>query len=216
MKNKKVILFDLDGTLTNSAPGIFNSLRYALRKFSIETIPQPVLESFIGPSLKYSFSKHFFIDEKDVFKAIKYYREYYVDKGMFENKLYNGIEDLLFELKKKDKILNIASSKPSVYVTKILQYFKILHYFDHAVGAKIDGSHSDKVELINENLALYPQLRKKDFVIIGDRNWDIIGAKKAEIDSIGVKYGFAEENELEEAGATIVVNSVNELQDILL
>ena len=174
MKGKKVILFDLDGTLTNSATGIFNSLRYALKRFSIETIPQPVLESFIGPSLKYSFSKHFFIEEKDVFKAIKYYRECYTDKGMYENKLYGGVEELLFELKKKDKILNIASSKPTIYINKILQHFNILHYFNHVIGAKINGSHSDKAELINENLALYPQLKKMDFVMVGDRNWDVI------------------------------------------
>lgn len=216
MKSKKVILFDLDGTLTNSAPGIFNSLRYALKKFSIETVPQSVLESFIGPSLKYSFSKHFFIDEKDVFKAIKYYREYYTDKGMYENNLYDGIEGLIFELKKKDKILNIASSKPTVYVKEILQHFNILHYFDHLIGAKMDGSHSDKVELINENLTLYPQLKKKDFVMIGDRNWDIIGAKEAKIDVIGVKYGFAKENELEEAGANLIVNSVEDLGNLLI
>lgn len=216
MKDKKVILFDLDGTLTNSAPGIFNSLRYALKKFSIETIPQSVLESFIGPSLKYSFSKHFFIDEKDVFKVIKYYRAYYTEKGMYENKLYDGIEDLLFELKKKDKILNIASSKPTIYVNEILQHFKILHYFDHVIGAKIDGSHSDKIDLINENLNLYPEMEKKDFVMIGDRNWDIIGAKKAKINSIGVNYGFAKENELEEAKATVIVDSVINLKNVLM
>ncbi|NOZ45548.1 MAG: HAD hydrolase-like protein [Chlorobi bacterium] len=215
MRNKKLIIFDLDGTITNSEKGIFNSLKFAVHKFGITEINQTVLDEFIGPSLKYSFSKHFFSNPADVVNAVKYYREYYAVKGIFENELYDGIENTLKQLKLNNKILCIASSKPLIYVKKIAKHFKIEHYFKHITGAEINGTLSDKAELIEQIINFFPKVEKEEIVMIGDRNWDVSGAKKAGIDVIGVTYGFGSLQELQDAGANEIALNTEDILSLV-
>jgi len=202
--NKKYILFDMDGTITDSKPGILNSMRHAMRGFGVE-IPDSELESysfFLGPPLRDSFRAlkiKFKLDNMSEKAAVAKYREYYVPTGMFENSLYPGIEELLKSLKNSGKIIILATSKAEKYAKMILERFKISNYFDLTVGSELDGRRSDKSEVILYALNQYGLVspeKKQQAVMIGDRNHDIIGAAAAGITSVGVLYGYGSLEEL--------------------
>lgn len=213
------ILFDLDGTLTDSKIGITTCVQYALHKMGIEEPDPDRLEPFIGPPLIDSFREFYGMNEEEAVRAVEYYRERFSTVGLFENEVYPGIPDLLAELKQKGRKLAIASSKPTVYVKKILEYFSIYEYFDIIVGSELDGTRCRKEEVVEEaleQLSADDKFRKRDAVMIGDRKFDIEGAKAHQIPSIGVNYGYAADNELVEAGADCVVGNVKELSEVLL
>ena len=213
----KYLLFDLDGTLTDSQEGITKSVSYALINLGVEDLPEDTKLRFIGPPLKDSFQKYCGFDEETTEKAIALYRERYSKVGKFENRPYEGIPELLKKLKDDDRVLVIASSKPTGFVEDILSKFKIREYFDVVSGADMAGIKCEKEDVIKEALdILNLQKGSKDVVMIGDRNYDIYGAKYFELDSIGVNYGFAfDKNELKDAGATYVVDTVEELDKLL-
>lgn len=228
------ILFDLDGTLTDPKIGITTCVQYALHKMGIEEPDLDKLEPFIGPPLTDSFCDFYGMDNQKAGQAVVYYRERFSTVGLFENEVYPGIPQMLEALKEAGKKLAIASSKPTVFVKQILEHFEICQYFDVIVGSEIDGTRSRKEEVVEEALRQllpgmrYNQLRKGnialtkggqadcEIVMVGDRRFDIEGAKEYGIVSIGAAYGYAEEGELAEAGADIIVGTVEDLKKVLL
>ncbi|WP_297426247.1 HAD family hydrolase [Clostridium sp.] len=213
--NFEYILFDLDGTLTDSGEGITKSVQYALKSFGIVVDNLKDLNKFIGPPLKDSFKKFYNFDDEKAELGLKKYREYFADKGIYENSLYDGIVEVLEALKKNNKKIILATSKPEVYAKEILRHFKIDHYFTFAAGADFEETRVNKGDVIRYalNEAGVSDLSKA--VMIGDREHDIIGAKENNIKSIGVLYGYGDVIELTQARADQIVKSVDELINIL-
>ncbi len=212
---KKYLLFDLDGTLTNSMEGITNSVAYALRYYGIIEEDRQKLCKFIGPPLKESFMKYYGFDEEKAEEAIWKYREYFQNGGMFENEVYEGIPELLQKQKEAGKILLVATSKPTVYTKQILEHFQLDTYFDDVQGSNLDGSRVKKAEVIDYVLKVNEITDKSQAVMIGDRNHDILGGQTCGLDTIGVLYGFGDRKELEEAGAGAIAENVSELAELL-
>lgn len=215
----KYILFDLDGTLTDPKIGITSSVQYALKQFGIEEPDLDKLEPFIGPPLRDSFMEFYGFTEAQAEEAVAKYRERFQDIGIFENKVYKGIPQLLKNLKAEGRKLAIASSKPTVFVERILKHFKIDRYFDVVVGSELDGTRDTKEEVVQEALQQLFEGKQPDraeTVMIGDRMYDIQGAKAWFLQSIGVTYGYGSEEELRQAGANYVVKSVAQLEELLL
>lgn len=215
MNSFETVLFDLDGTLTDPREGIINSIRYALKKFGIEEQDDQFLEGFIGPPLQDSFKRFYSFDEQKAMKAVEYYRVYFSKTGIYENKLYPGISQLLKKLVNLDKTLAVATSKPTVFAEQILKYFKLFDYFNLVVGSNLDGTRTAKKEIVEYVLDNLDKDNDRNAVMIGDRSYDVIGAKENGISSIGVLYGYGKTGELEEAGADYLVNTVAELTDLL-
>lgn len=215
------ILFDLDGTLTDPKIGITSSVQYALRALGIEEPSLDKLEPFIGPPLSDSFREFYGLDEKQIETAIAKYRERFHDQGIYENEIYPGIAVMLAALKASGKKLSIASSKPTQFVERILDYFEIRTYFDVIVGSNMDGTRSKKEEVVEEALrqlvpfGMTPDQKKAAVAMVGDRRFDIEGAKEHGITSVGVSFGYAPEGELEQAGADFIVDTVDALLEVL-
>ena len=210
-----VILVDLDGTLTDPGLGITNSVAHALEKRNIKVSDRTSLYKFIGPPLQDSFEQFYGFSQDECMAAIEDYREYFSDKGIFENELYDGIEDLLQSLKAAGKKVVLATSKPEEFAIKILKYFKIDSYFDFIAGATMDGTRSRKVDVIRYALEQLEITDLSTTVMIGDRKYDILGAVDAGIDSIGVLYGYGNYQELEAAGATYIAEKVTDILPLI-
>ncbi|MGB5824248.1 MAG: HAD family hydrolase [Proteocatella sp.] len=213
--NKKYILFDLDGTLTDPFMGITQSVQYALEHFNIKVEDLHQLSRFIGPPLKMSFQEYYKLTEEQSEKAVKKYRERFSDIGIFENEIYEGIKDMLEELIENGKVILMATSKPEAYAKRIADFFDLTQYFTQICGSEFDGRRQDKAEVIQLLMENQMIEDKAQVIMIGDRKHDIIGANKTEIESIGVAYGYGGNAELKEAGATYIVNSVAELRELL-
>ncbi len=211
----KIILFDLDGTLIDPRVGKTKSSQYALKKFGIDEDLNNLLR-FIGPPLNKSFQEYYGFSEEKSMEAVAYYREYYIPKGMYENTIYEGIPELLKKLKKAHKKLFVVTSQPTEFAEKILKHHNLETFFQQTVGCKMDLSNADKTSLVNETLLLLPKAQKEDFVMIGDREHDIIGAKVNGIDSIGVTYGFGSLDEITAINPTSIAESVEDLEKYLL
>lgn len=215
------ILFDLDGTLTDPKLGITSSVQYALRALGIEELSLEKLEPFIGPPLADSFEEFYGLKEEQVEMAIAKYRERFRDQGIYENEIYPGIAEMLAALKANGKKLSIASSKPTPFVERILDYFDIRMYFDHIIGSNLDGTRSRKEEVVGEALrqmlpaGMTPAEKKASVAMVGDRKFDIEGAREHGITSVGVSFGYAPEGELEQAGADYIVDTVDALLEVL-
>lgn len=216
MKQYKYLLFDLDGTITDSETGITRCVEYALNYFGIQVNDMHELSPFIGPPLLDSFKDFYhFTDEQAIIATAKY-RERYTDKGIFENELYPGIKELLADAQRKDKTVILATSKPEIFAKRILDYFELSSYFSFVAGSGLDGSLHTKTDVINHILQSNNITELSTVVMIGDRKHDIIGAKNVGIDSIGVLYGFGDYKELSEAGATYIVEDITALRKLLL
>lgn len=212
---QKVILFDLDGTITDPKIGITKSFQYALQHFGIQVDNLDALEPVIGPPLKKSFSEFYHLSEDQIERAIEKYRERFSTVGLYENEIYDGMENLLKELSEAGYILEIASSKPTVFVEKICKHFKIKQYFTHIVGSFLDGRRGEKEEVVEEAIRL-SKATPDHIIMVGDRIYDVIGAHKKGIAVIGVSYGYGGRQELEEAGADVIVDTVAQLREELL
>ncbi|MGM0652398.1 MAG: HAD family hydrolase [Bacillota bacterium] len=216
MKNNyNHILFDLDGTLTDSAEGVTRSVQYALRQYNIDAALEE-LRSFIGPPLHQSFIEVYGFSKQEAYRAVEYYRDYYRDMGIFENEVYPGIPELLDNLYQSRKKIYLATSKPVFFAEKILSYFKLDHYFTTIAGSNLDGSRVEKQEVIAHVLENNKMLNIDETVMVGDRKHDIIGARTWNLNSIGVTYGYGSLEELQEAAPTLQATSVPELQELLL
>jgi len=214
----QTILFDLDGTLTDPREGITKSVQYALEHFGIEEPDLEKLEFFIGPPLKEEFMRYCGFDETKGREAVDKYRERFSTIGLFENKMFEGVDGMLETLKESGKKIAVASSKPTIFVERILAHFNIQKYFDVIVGSELDGTRTDKAEVVAEALRQLgvEQACRESIVMVGDRKHDVMGARKEGVDSIGVLFGFGGRKELEEAGAAHIVASVTELTTLLL
>lgn len=216
MHKYKIILFDLDGTISDPKIGITKSVQYALQKMNIYEPDIDKLECFIGPPLQVSFAEYYDFDEREIQKAIDFYRERFKEKGMFENDLYSQIPLLLKSLYEQKFILAVATSKPTIFAEQILQYFNISQFFDLVVGSNLDGTRSSKTEIIQYILNKYHNHKLNEFIMIGDRKHDIIGAINTGIDSIGVTFGYGSLEELRHCKPTYIVNNIDQLKEILM
>lgn len=216
---KKYFLFDLDGTLTDPKEGITTCVQYALHSLGIEEPDLDKLESFIGPPLKDSFMEFYGMDEEQAQAAVKKYRERFNDKGLYENEIYPGIAPMLQMLSEKGFRLAVASSKPTVFVEKILEHFGIRQYFKVVVGSELDGSRTSKDQVVMEALRQLfgaKPILYHEVYMIGDRRFDVEGARAMKVESVGVTYGYGGMEELREAHADYIVESVEELREFLL
>lgn len=203
------ILFDLDGTLTEPAEGITNSVCYALKKFGIESKPEDELR-FIGPPLHESFQIFYGMSVADSFRAVDYYREYFTPKGIYENRLYDGIPEALDRLIGKGYTLAVASSKPEVYVMQILEHFSIADRFAVVVGSELNGDRTDKAEVVAEALARL-EAQPEECCMIGDRLHDIVGAHKCGMLAAGVLWGYGSREEFDRASADAVFETIEQM-----
>ena len=205
------IFFDLDGTLTDPGLGITNSAAYALKKWNIEVKSRESLYRFIGPPLVDSFQQYYGFTPEDALKAVDDYREYFRDKGLFENEVYEGVEALLKELKARGKKLAVATSKPEVFAVRILKHFGLDKYFEVIAGATMDSSRSKKADVIAWAIECLGDVDLSRSVMIGDRDHDVLGARQIGMDSIGVLFGYGDRAEHEKAGATWIAETVPDI-----
>lgn len=209
------VLFDLDGTLTDPGVGITNSVAYALKKYGIEVEDKTSLYKFIGPPLKCSFEKYYGFSEEDSLKAVAYYREYFRDKGIYENEIFDGVKELLERIKKSGRRIILATSKPDEFANTVLDYFGISQYFDFVAGATMEPDRIHKADVITYALKKCGITDLSKAVMIGDREQDIFGAKYNGIDSIGVLFGYGDSEELQNAGATYIAESIEDIFELL-
>lgn len=234
---KHIILFDLDGTLTDPMEGITKSVQYALKAYGIIEEDLAKLCPFIGPPLTESFKEFYGFSDKEAREAISIFHEYFVKKGIYENQAYDGIKQMLKELKQAGFVLAVATSKPELFAEQILEYFDLRSYFELVGGSDMDEKirvkKGDVIHYTLERLGCreivdgkengkrwyWKQHDKEELcsiMMVGDRKHDVIGAKETGIPCIGVLYGYGNKKELEEAGAVKVVESVEELKEVLL
>lgn len=209
------VLFDLDGTLIDSEQGITESASYALAKFGIIEDPEN-LRHFIGPPLFQSFSVFYGFSEEKSAKAVEYYREYFGEKGVYQNTVYDGIETLLQKLHAEGKTLILATSKYEYYAKLIIEYLGFSKYFTFAAGSLKDGRRGTKAEVITYILEQMGITDRSRAVMIGDRKHDIEGANETGLDSIGVLYGFGDYEELTSHGATHIAKNTDEIFEIVM
>ncbi|MBE6787356.1 MAG: HAD family hydrolase [Ruminococcaceae bacterium] len=210
------ILFDLDGTLTDPAIGITNGVMYALEKYGIKVEDRKQLYCFIGPPLIDAFMKYYGFSESDAKQAVAYYREFFRRTGIYENRVYDGVEEMLETLKKSGKILILATSKPQEFAEIVLNHFDLMKYFDCVVGATFDGTLNYKSDVIRVALQRGKVSDIEKAVMIGDRHHDIEGANQNNLKSVGVLYGFGDRKELENAGAHYLAKTPKDLLEILI
>ncbi len=212
------ILFDLDGTISDPKPGITASARYALAKLGVERPNLDELEHFIGPPLKETFRDRYGFTPEKTRLAVQYYREYFADRGIFENTIYPGIAALLHDLREAGKALGLATSKPAVFAERILAYFNIRFHFEAIAGATLDDSVSKKEEVIRQALSELGGLDPLDAVMVGDTLYDLDGAVGNGLDFIGVRwgYGFGRETPGADGRRIRYVDDVGQLRAALI
>ncbi|MCZ6681203.1 MAG: HAD family hydrolase [Candidatus Poribacteria bacterium] len=212
----QVVLFDLDGTLTDPKIGITKSVQYALSKFNTVEDNLDNLERFIGPPLFESFQKYYSFNESEARAAVGFYREYFSEFGLYENVVYPGIHDLLADLESQARKLIVATSKPTPFANTILEHFSLSDYFSSIVGSNLDGTHASKTEIIGSILSDFPGSQKAHTAMVGDREHDVLGARNNGIDSIAVTYGYGSLTELQNASPTHCASSVEDLTRLLV
>lgn len=212
----KYIFLDLDGTLTDSKEGILNCIKYALSKFGIEENDNNKLMKYAGPPLYVSFTTFNGFDDEKAKKAIEYYRERFATIGIFENRAYDGAEELLQKLTAAGRILVLATSKPLVYAEQIVKKYRLRPYLKFISGAELDGTRDSKTEVIEYAIKKTKITDRSKIIMVGDRRQDILAAKECGITSCGVRFGYAEEGELENAGADYIADDFDELYKILI
>ena len=216
MKNYSTVFFDLDGTLVDSGEGVRNSVEYALKKFGIEVENKDSLSCFIGPPLTVSFKTFYGFDDENADRGVAYYREYYKDKGIFEGYVYDGIEETLKRLKDAGKRVMVATSKPEEYAKRVLEKFGIAKYFDFIAGATMDEkTRANKIEIMQyafDSCGASPS----DTIMVGDRLFDIEGAKHFGMECIAVLFGYGSYEEFKQYGAEYIVETPKDIADLIL
>ena len=211
-----VMFFDLDGTLTDPGEGITKSVQYALAQNGIQVADRRELYCFIGPPLKNSFMKYYGFSTEQAMRAIYQYREYFRKQGIFENLLYPGMSDLLSQLQKAGKRLIVATSKPELFARQILEHFQISSCFEYIAGADMEETRVNKDQVIRYALDTCHIEEVSKVLMVGDREYDVLGARALGMDCVGVLYGYGSREELENAGAAYLAESVPALEKLLL
>lgn len=209
------IFFDLDGTIIDSEPGIVASLQYALKKTGAEISDLATLRKFIGPPLMDSFQKHCGFTAMQAAKAIEFYREYYTDRGMLECRPYPGIDALLREIFDAGGKILLATSKPEVYARRILEHFQLARYFFYIAGSSLDENRANKDAVLMYAIKQSGIQFAGSAVMVGDREYDVLGAKKVGMPCIGVLYGYGGEAELLSAGAYALASTPAEVAKLI-
>ena len=215
MNHYDYIFFDLDGTLTDSGPGIFNAVRYALRHYGLPEADDAALRPFVGPPLHESFQRFYDFDEATSLEAVEVFREYYNVAGIFENSVYPGIPELLESLCAAGKTLMLATSKPQTAAERVLSHFGLRQHFRYVTGATADSSLVKKADIIAHVLRT-AGLRGEQVLMVGDREHDVLGAKENGMACLGVLWGYGSREELESAGAVGIAKSAEEAKQIIL
>ncbi len=213
---KEYIFFDLDGTLTNPALGITNSLMYAFEKFGMQIANREQLYPFIGPPLVDMMMKEFGFSKEKAKQGLAYYREYFSVKGLFENEVYAGIPKLLAALQANGYKLVLATSKPEKYAKQILEHFDLAKYFYFIGGSDMSETRSTKEAVIEYDLAALGNPDSQSCIMVGDRKYDVVGSRTYGIECVGVLFGFGSKEELEEVNAAYIAETVEALEQILL
>ena len=211
---QQTILFDLDGTLTDPGLGITNSILYALRAMGYEEPARESLYSFIGPPLFESFVKYIGMSEAGASRAVELYREYFKEKGIYENKVYPGIPAMLEGLKNQGKRLAVATAKPTLFAEEVLSHFGLARYFELVEGNHMDAIHAQKSDIIARALRRL-SAKAENALMVGDREYDVKGALACSVEPVGVLYGYGSREELTTAGARLLAEDVQELSRML-
>jgi phosphoglycolate phosphatase len=215
MSKYNYILFDLDGTLTESGEGIINSIQYALKKWGRPEPDREKLKAFVGPPLVDSFQKYYGMTAEESLHCTELFREYFVEKGWKENRVYDGIPEVLETLRSRGKHLLVATSKPEVQARRILDYFDLSRYFDFIGGATLDETRNHKWTVIQYVIETVGPEHRNEMIMVGDRSNDVEGAARNQLPCIGVIYGYGSRSELEEAGAKMICPNPSDLLQLL-
>lgn len=227
MESYQVFLFDFDGTVSESAPGIIKSVQYSLRSLGIEETDMNVLRTFIGPPLNVQYRKVYGLTDEQIVTAVTKFRELYETKGILDCRPYPGLDRLLREAAEKGKILAVASSKPEPFIKEILESFGFTGYFTAVCGSDIGDelkpkpAGSQKARIIRKAMsrlaeAGVPADALARTIMIGDTQYDICGARDNDLPSVGVTYGYGTREELAESGADYITDSPDSLRRLLL
>ena len=208
----KTVLFDLDGTLTDSKEGILNSIQYALSCYGINESTDD-LGMFLGPPAHLAFQEFYGFSEEKAFEITNLFRKRYSEKGIYENSIYDGVKELLERFSSDGVRLCVATSKPQIYTEKILKNFDIENYFDIIIGSDLEGKLCNKSDIIAKVIEL-GKYDKSDCIMVGDRKYDIIGAKENGIKSIAVLYGYGNKEEFVLSGADFIVEKVENIYEL--
>ena len=210
-----IILFDLDGTLSDSGPGIMHSVRYALAKFGITGESDEALRRFVGPPMIPAFMRFYGFTREQATQSLAYYREDYLAGAIYMNTPYEGMEETLRALKARGKALAAATGKPTAMAEDVLRHFGWDKYFDFVAGATMDEKRSAKDDIINYALEALGSPDKSRVLMVGDRDNDVLGAARAGIDCCGVLYGYGSREELESTGAKFIIEKPEDLLTIV-
>ena len=210
------VLFDLDGTITDSGPGIMNCVRYALEKSDMPEADESELRAFIGPPLHEQFRDFCGITDEQAEKMVRLYRERYSGTGIFENRVYDGVIPMLKSLKEAGIRILLATSKPEKFAKIIADHFAFAEYFDFIGGANMDGTRTAKQEVIEYVLEACGVSDRTDLIMVGDRRYDMEGAQKAGLASMGVLYGYGSREEIEAAGPDLIAETPADIAALIL
>lgn len=210
------VLFDLDGTITDSGPGIINCVKYALKKAGMPDADVSELRAFIGPPLHEQFRDFCGITDDQAEEMVRLYRERYSGTGIFENRVYDGVIPMLEQLKGAGIRILLATSKPEKFAKIIADHFGFEEYFDFIGGANMDGTRTDKQEVIEYVLESCGVSDRTDLIMVGDRRYDVEGAKKAGLASMGVLYGYGSREEIEAAGPDLIAETPADVTALIL
>lgn len=213
-KKFDVVLFDFDGTFADTGVGIFNSIRFAIAAMNMRQLEEKQLRTFIGPPIHDSFKRELGLTDEQCEFAVKKYRETYSKRGIYQFEVYNGIPELIAKLRENGIKVAIASAKPEKFIAQIFKFLKLTDEIDFISATRSDSADEDKCTLINRAIDALG-VDKSRALMVGDRHFDINGAKAAGVKSAGVTYGYGSREELEAAGATYIASSVDELDDII-
>ncbi len=214
--NCKYIFFDLDGTLTQSDPGITRSIQYALEKNNMASPSLEELKIFVGPPLKEKFIEIFGVDEETANRLLVSYRERYNKIGKYECDIFDGVNEMLEKLKRKGKLLCVATSKPEKSAKEVLEYFDLLKYFDFVGGDTYNNTRSNKSAVINYVAESMSIKDRNEIVMVGDTHYDVLGAYNSDVRCIGVLYGYGTREGLKEAGAYALAENVSNIAELFL
>jgi len=212
----QAVLFDFDGTLADTSPGILHSIRYAMEAEGLPIDPDADLNYFLGPPLYHSFTHIFGVSAEMANTLTDQYRVYYNEKGVFECTLYPGIKDLLQDLRTAGIKVAVVSSKPSHFLHMVLPYLGIDSLFDAVVGPDLENKKANKAWLVTEALRQLELPAGPEIAMLGDRQYDMVGAVDAGVTAVGVTYGYGSCQELQSTGAQHLVDNVSALRKLLL